>query len=72
MAKKTSKRNSQQIMMGKWWVRGLVAIAFLLLAYGFASLALDSAHLWEYVLAIIFVWYGVKQAINAVRFAFFS
>lgn len=49
-----------------------MALAFLGLAYGFISLALDSAHLWEYALGIIFVLYGVKQAITAVRFAFFT
>lgn len=58
--------------MGRPWVRALIAFAFLGLAYGFISLALDSAHLWEYALAIIFAWYGVKQAVKAVRFAFFA
>lgn len=58
--------------MGKWWVRGLIALAFLGLAYGFVSLALDSAHLWEYALGIIFVWYGLRQAVKAVRFALFT
>lgn len=72
MAKKPSRLSSQQILMGKPSVRALVALAFLGLAYGFISLALDSAHLWEYALGLIFAWYGVKQAVKAVRFAFFA
>ncbi len=72
MAKKTKSLSSQQALMRAWWVRSLLALVFLGLAYGFISLALDSAHLWEYALGIIFVWYGVKQAVNAVRFAFFT
>lgn len=72
MAKPSTKKSSQQLMMGRWWIRTLMALAFLGLAYGFISLALDSAHLWEYALGIIFVLYGVKQAITAIRFAFFT
>jgi hypothetical protein len=72
MAKQASRRTSQQVLMGKWWVQFLIALAFLGLAYGFISLALDSAHLWEYALGLIFVWYGVRQAVKAVRFAFFN
>lgn len=72
MAKKASRLTDQQILMGAWWVRALMALAFLGLSYGFISLALDSAHLWEYALGIVFVLYGVKQAITAVRFAFFT
>ena len=72
MAKRASRQNSQQVLMGKWWVRALIALAFLGLAYGFGSLAVDSAHFWEYVLAVVFAWYGAKQAVKSVRFAFFS
>ena len=72
MAKKASRQSSQQVLMGKWWVRALIALVFIGLAYGFGSLALDSAHFWEYVLAVVFIWYGVKEAVKAVRFAFFT
>lgn len=58
--------------MGQWWMRVLLAFVFIGLAYGFFYLATDSAHLWEYVLAVIFVWYGAKNAVSAVRFAFFK
>ena len=41
---------------------GYPGLAFIGLAYGFASLAMDSAHLLEYALAVIFVWFAVKHA----------
>jgi hypothetical protein len=49
-----------------------LAAAFLLLAYGFASLAIDSGSLLEYAAAILLIWWGVKHGYRAVRFAFFS
>ncbi|HEX5447651.1 MAG TPA: hypothetical protein VFW90_00390 [Candidatus Saccharimonadales bacterium] len=70
MAKRAVKKTEEQILMRQWWVRAILAVVFILIAYGFASLAIDSAHFWEYVLAVIFVWFGVKHAITAVRFAF--
>ena len=58
--------------METWWVRGLLAVSFILLAYGFASLAIDSGNLLEYLAAILLIWWGVKHGHRAVRFAFFS
>jgi len=58
--------------METWWVRGLLAASFLLLAYAFASLAIDSGNLVEYLVTILLVWWGVKHAYRAVRFAFFA
>jgi hypothetical protein len=56
--------------MHKWWVRALITLAFLGLAYGFASLAIDSGNLLEYAITIVFVWWAVHHGIRAVRFAF--
>jgi hypothetical protein len=70
MAKRVSKKSTQQYQMHKWWVRALLAIAFLGIAYGFASLAIDSGSLLEYVVTIAFVWWAVHHAIRAVRYAF--
>ena len=58
--------------METWWVRGILALAFILLAYGFASLAIDSGNLLEYLAAILLIWWGIKHGYRAVRFAFFS
>jgi hypothetical protein len=56
--------------MQTWWVRAALAVAFLLIAYGFASLAIDSGSWLEYAATIACLWYGVHSAIRAVRFAF--
>jgi type VI protein secretion system component VasF len=72
MARRVSRRTHQQILMQTWWLRALLAVAFILLAYGFASLAIDSGNLLEYLAAILLIWWGVKHGYRAVRFAFFS
>jgi len=56
--------------MHKWWIRAVISAVFLLLAYAFASLAIDSGNLLEYAVTLAFVWWAVHHAINAVRFAF--
>ena len=58
--------------MQAWWVRAGLAVALLLLAYGFASLAIDSGSLLEYAAAIVLIWWGAKHGYRAVRFALFS
>lgn len=70
MAKRVSRRSHEQALMQQWWVRILIAIAFVLLAYAFASLAIDSGNWLEYIAAIVLVWWGVKHGYRAVRFAF--
>jgi hypothetical protein len=72
MARRVSRTSHQQALMHKWWVRGLIALAFIGLAYGFASLAIDSGSLFEYVITIAFVWWAIHHAISAARFAFSS
>jgi type VI protein secretion system component VasF len=72
MARRVSRRSHQQVLMQTWWVRALLAVAFILLAYGFASLAIDSGNLLEYLAAILLIWFGVKHGYRAVRFAFFA
>jgi hypothetical protein len=47
-------------------------VALIGVAYGFASLAIDSGSLLEYLLTIVFVWWAFHHAIRAVRFAFSS
>jgi hypothetical protein len=72
MARRVSRRTHQQVLMQTWWVRIALALAFLGIAYGLASLAIDSGSLLEYALAIGCVWYGFRNGIRAVRLAFFS
>jgi hypothetical protein len=72
MARRVSRASHQQVLMHRWWVRGLIALAFIGVAYGFASLAIDSGNLLEYVITIVFVWWALHHAIRAARFAFSS
>ena len=65
-----ARKTKQQMMMRTWWVRGLLAIAMLLLAYGFASLAIDSGNWLEYIITIILVWFGIKDLLLSVRLVF--
>jgi len=68
---KSGKGSSQQAMMRKWWMRGLIGLAFIGLAYGFASLAINSGSLLEYAITIVFAWWAIHHLIRAVRFALF-
>jgi hypothetical protein len=45
----------------------ILAIIFLAIAYGFASLAINYASTWQYVLAIVFLVWGVKEINRGVR-----
>jgi hypothetical protein len=58
--------------MQTWWVRTLLALAFLLLGYGFASLAINSGSLLEYAATIACVWYGFRNSLLAIRLGIFS
>jgi type VI protein secretion system component VasF len=71
-ARRVSRKTHQQVLMEAWWVRALLALAFILLAYGIASLAIDSGSLLEYAAAIISIWYAVHNGIRAFRLAVFS
>jgi hypothetical protein len=72
MARRVSRRTHQQVLMQTWWVRAALALACLLLAYGFASLAIDSGNLLEYAITIILVWYAGRNTIRAFRLALFA
>lgn len=69
MARRVSRKSQEQILMHKWWVRALITLAFVGLAYGFASLAIDSGNLLEYAITLAFAWWAVHHAVRAVRFA---
>lgn len=48
----------------------MITLAFIGIAYGFASLAINSGSLLEYLITIIFVWWAVHHFIRAMRLAF--
>ena len=61
------RKNEEQQILNKRWVRTVMALIFLGITYGFASLAIDSGSLIEYALTIFFFVWAIKSAINAVR-----
>lgn len=67
-----AKQSQEQILMRRWWVRSVIGLVLVGLAYGFASLAINSGSLLEYAVAIVLVWWAVHHFIRAVRFGFFG
>lgn len=61
------KRNEEQKLMGKWWMLLILAAVFLVISYGFASLAIDSGSIWQYAVAIIFLVWAAKYVIRSIR-----
>jgi len=59
-----AKRTAEQKLMNKWWMHLLVALVFLGLGYGFASLAIDSGSWLAYALAILFLVLTIKQTVR--------
>jgi hypothetical protein len=72
MARRVSRKTHQQVLMQAWWMRALLALGCILLAYGFASLAIDSGNLLEYAATIALLWFGIRNAFRAFRLAVFS
>jgi len=72
MARRVSRRSQQQELMQAWGVRAALALVFLGLSYGFASLAIDSGNILEYAAAIAGLWFGVHNLFRSLRLAFFS
>ncbi|OGL26450.1 hypothetical protein A3E49_01880 [Candidatus Saccharibacteria bacterium RIFCSPHIGHO2_12_FULL_49_19] len=62
-----AKESSEQKLIERWWVRGVVALALAGIAYGFASLAIDSGALWQYGLAIGFLVWAFAQAKRSAK-----
>ena len=56
--------------MRKWWMKALLALVFIGLAYGFVSLAIDSGSLWQYAIGIVFFIWAVRYIITDVKQAF--
>ncbi len=60
-------RSQEQKILDIRWVRAAMALVFLGITYGFASLAIDSGNLLEYALTIIFLAWAIKYAAQAVH-----
>lgn len=69
MARRVSRRSHDEQIIHTWWLNAILTAVFLGLAYGFASLAIDSAHLWQYALTLIFFGWAINRLIASVRYA---
>lgn len=67
MARRIFRESQEQKLMHKWWIRILIALAFLGLSYGFISLALDSGSWLEYGVGLVLLWYAVRHSFRAFR-----
>ncbi len=47
--------------MNNRWIFFVLAVVFLAIAYGFASLAINYGSYWQYALAIIFLIWAAKE-----------
>lgn len=45
----------------------LVLLLGVILAYVFASLAIDSGSLWHYLIAFIFIYFAIKATVDLVK-----
>lgn len=72
MTRRVTRQTHQQALMQTWWTHALIALVFVLIAYGFISLAIDTGNLFEYVAAIAALWYGARSVISTFRLVFFS
>ncbi len=64
-----AKQTEEQVLWKKWWVRIIIAAAFLALAYGFVSLAITNGSIWQYALAVIFLYFAIKHLFFGVKHA---
>lgn len=70
MAKRIRRHANKQRTLNQWWVRLGLSAVFLVLAYVFASLAIDSGSIFQYAVAIVLVYWAFAHAIRGIRFAF--
>ena len=61
-----AKKDEQRLLDGRW-VRVVMSLIFISIAYGFASLAIDSGSLIEYALTIIFFIWAIKSTTRAIN-----
>ena len=64
------KQTTEQRLIHKWWMKLLLALVFLGLAYGFVSLGIDSGSLWQYAIGIAFFVWAVRYMVFGIMHAF--
>jgi hypothetical protein len=62
-----ARTSQEQKLLSSSWTQAAMCLIFVGIAYGFASLAIDSGNLIEYALTIFFFVWAIKSAVRAVR-----
>lgn len=70
MAKRVSRRAHNELVIHKWWANLILGLAFLAVAYGTTSLAINSGNLLEYALTIIFLVWAINRFIVGIKHVF--
>jgi hypothetical protein len=65
---KISKSSQELVFMQNWWVQAAMTLVYAGLTYAFASLAIDSGRLLDYVVTIAFAVFTVQSAARSARF----
>ena len=55
------KPDWERKLMNNRWIFFVLAVVFLAIAYGFASLAINYGSFWQYVLAFVFLIMAAKE-----------
>lgn len=67
MVRRVERRSQGELLIHKWWVRGIITLVFLGAAYGLISLAINSGSLLEYAAGLICLWYALHSGIRVFR-----
>jgi hypothetical protein len=70
MARRISRQSQELKIMQVWWIRILITLALIGVAYGFASLAINTANMFAYAATIIFAVWAIAQFKRSVQLIF--
>jgi len=70
MVRRVSRQSQEVKVMQVWWIRILLTFVFVGAAYGFASLAINTANMFAYAATVIFLVWAIVQLKHGVRLIF--
>jgi len=70
MARRISRQSQELKVMHVWWIRILITMALIGIAYGFASLAINTANMFAYTATIIFTIWAIMQFKRSIQLIF--
>lgn len=67
MARRPRRESREQKLMHVWWVCAFLALVFLIVAYSFVSLAIDSGNMLEWAIGFFFLAWALAQLTRSAR-----